>query len=231
MPSLAQKSKISLDYNDNSLPRRVSGGSDPPKTGNKHSGALQSLELPLVRRSMETPAKNDHEPNFRREIGWRSPLLERRQTQGVDHETTGATTTPNTEKTAAGSPGKQLLDEDAKFLPSRHSEWLNRISSLNERLAGVKTADGSSKPRAQITGQNKVSSTGQKAKGGQPRKSQFRRKTDVPKKTVLTTNNVPEKYSPAFSMEREFYFQDYRQKCIQWLKSLPDSGTQPMNLR
>ncbi len=231
MPSLAQKSKISLDYNDNSLPRRVSGGSDPLKTGNKHSGALQNLELPLVRRSLETPAKTEHGPNFRREIGWRSPLLERRQTEGMGHETAGATTTPKTEKTATRSPAKRLLDEDAKFLPSRHSEWLNRISSLNERLNGVKTADASSKPRAQITGQSKITNTGQKAKGVQPRKSQFRRKTDVPKKTVLTTNNVPEKYSPAFSMEREFYFQDYRQKCIQWLKSLPDNGTQPMNIR
>lgn len=228
MPSLAQKSMISLEYNDSSLPRRVSGGSDPPKIGNKQSGARGSLELPLVRRSMETPAKNDDVPNFRREIGWRSPLLERRQTLGVGQEIAGATTTPNKEKT---TDAKRWLEEDAKFLPNRHSEWLNRISSFNERVAGVKTADAISKTRVQITGQNKVTNTGKKPKGAQLKKSQFRRKTDVPKKTVLTANNDPEKYSQVFSVEREFFFQGYRQKCIQWLKSLPDNGTQPMNLR
>lgn len=229
MPSLAQKSMISLDYKDSGLPRRVSGGSDPPKTGNKPTGPLGNLELPQVRRLVETPAKNDHEPNFRREIGWHSPLLERRQTPGVSQETAGAITTPNMEKTTTESPGRQCLDEQATFLPGRHSEWLNRISSLNERLSGVKTT--SSKTVAQTTGNNKVTNTGQKARGGQPRKSQFRRKTTIQKKTVSTTHNDTEKYTQAFSVEKEFYSQDYRKKCIQWLKSLPDSETQPMNLR
>lgn len=228
MPSLAQKSMISLEYKDSSLPRRVSGGSDPPKTGNKQTGPLGNLELPQVRWLVETPAKNDHGSNFRREIGWRSPLLEQRQTSGVRQETDGVTTTPNMEKTAPESPGRRGLDEQPMFLPSRHSEWLNRISSLNERLSGVNTT--SSKTVAQTTGNNKVTNTGQKARGGQPRKSQFRRKTNIPKKTVLTHNET-EKYSPAFSVEKELYFQDYRQKCIQWLKSLPDTEAQPMNLR
>lgn len=231
MPSLAQKSMISLDYKDEGfISRRVS---DPPKTGTRQSGAHESLELPQVRWSLEIPARNNHSPNFRREIAWRSSLLEQRQNMGVHQETPGATTTPNKEKTAAGSPGKRRLDEYTTFLPSQHSEGLARILPFNERLNGVKKDDTSLKTRAQITGQGKVTNTGQntKTKSVQARKSQFRRKTEVPKKTVLTTNIDAGKYSRAFSVEREFFFQDYRQKCIQWLKSLPDSGTHPMNLR
>ncbi|KAJ7376184.1 hypothetical protein OS493_036298 [Desmophyllum pertusum] len=151
MPSLAQKSVISLEYKDGGFkPRRVSGSSDPQKTGNKESEVQLTLGLPQLRRSLETPVKNARGPNFRREIGWRSPLLER---LGEGQENAGATKTPNKEKNAVGSPGKRRLDDDVKVLPSRHSEWLNRISSFNERVSGVKTADTSSKPRAQFAGQ------------------------------------------------------------------------------
>ncbi|KAJ7376200.1 hypothetical protein OS493_036314 [Desmophyllum pertusum] len=118
--------------------RRVSGSSDPQKTGNKESEVQLTLGLPQLRRSLETPVKNARGPNFRREIGWRSPLLER---LGEGQENAGATKTPNKEKNAVGSPGKRRLDDDVKVLPSRHSEWLNRISSFNERVSGVKTAD------------------------------------------------------------------------------------------
>ncbi|XP_020603344.1 uncharacterized protein LOC110042322 [Orbicella faveolata] len=231
MPSLAQKSIISLDYKDEGFtPRKVS---DPPKSGTRQSGTHESLELPQVRWSLVIPAKNVHSPNSRQKIAWRSPLLEQRQNAGVDQQSVGETITPNKEKTAAGSPGKRRLNENATFLLKQHSEWLGRVLPFNERLNGVKKADSSLKTRAQITGQGKVTNTGQntKLKGIQVRKSQIRRKIEVPKKAPLTTNKDAGKYSRAISVEREFYFQDYRQKCIQWLKSLPDSGTHPMNLR
>ena len=231
MPSLAQKSMVTLDYKDEGfIPQRVL---DPPKTGTRQSGTHESLELPQVRWSFVIPAKTDHSANSRREIAWRSPLLEQRQNAGVDKQTAGAATTPNKEKTAASSPGKQRLNEYATFLPNQHSEWLGRVLPVNERLNGEKKADTSLKTRAQITAQGKVPNPGQntKLKIVQARKSQFRRKTEVPKKTALTTNTDAGKYSRVYSVEREFYFQDYRQKCIQWLKSLPDSGTLPMNLR
>ena len=231
MPSLAQKSMISLDYKDEGFtPRRVS---DQPKAGTRQSGTHESLELPQVRWSLVISAKKGHSPNSPRGIAWRSSLLEQRQNAGLDQQSAGETTTPNKEETAAGSPGKRRLNEYATFLPSQHSEWLGRVLPFNERVNGVKKVDSSLKTRAQITGQGKVTYTGQntKLKNVQARKSQIRRKIDVPKKTALTTNNDAGKYPQAISVEGEFYFQDYRQKCIQWLKSLPDSGTHPMNLR
>lgn len=231
MPSLAQKSMISLDYKDESFtPRRVS---DSPKNGTRQSGTHESLELPQVRWSLVIPAKNGQSPNSRREIAWRSQLLDQRQNAGVDQQTAGETTTPNKEIAAAGSPGMRRLNEYATFVPNQHSEWLGKVLPFNERLHGVTKADSSLKARGQITGQGKVINTGQntKLKSFQARKSQIRRKTDVPRKTALTTNNDAGKYSRTISVEREFYFHDYRQKCIQWLKSLPDSGTHPMNLR
>ena len=226
MPSLAQKSMISLDYKDEGfIPRKIS---DPSKNGTRQSGTHESLELPQVRWSLLIPAKTDQSPNFRPEIAWRSPLLEQRQNVGVDQQTAGATTTPNKEKTAAGSSGRRRLNEYATVLPTQHSEWLGRVFPFNERFTGVNKADSGLK-----TGQGKITSRGQNAKlkSVQARKSQFRRKTEVPKKTELTTNIDTGKYPRAISLEREFYFQDYRQKCIQWLKSLPDSGAHSMNLR
>ena len=231
MPSLAQKSMISLEYKDEGFPpRRVS---DSAKNGTRQSGTHESLELPHVRWSLVIPAKNDHSPNSRREIAWRSPLLEQRQNTGVDQQTAAKNSTPNTEITAAGSPGKRRLNEYATFVPSQHSEWLGRVLPFNERLNGIKKAESTLKTRAQITWQGKVINTGQntKLKSVQARKSQIRRKIEVPKKTALTTNNDAGKYSRAISVEREFYFHDYREKCIQWLKSLPESGTHPTNLR
>ena len=231
MPSLAQKSMISLEYKDEGFtPRRVS---DSLKTDTKQSGTHESLELPQVRWSFVISTKNDHCPNSRREIAWRSPLLEQRQNAGVDQQTAGETTTPNKEITAAGSPGKRRLNENATITPIQHSEWLGRVLPFNERLNGVTKTDSSLKARGQITGQGKVINTGQnmKLKSFQARKLQIRRKIEVPRKTALTTNNDAGKYSRAISVQREFYFHDYRQKCIQWLKSLPDSGTNPMNLR
>lgn len=231
MPSLAQKSVISLDYKEEGFkPRRVSGGSDPEKTGNKLSEMQKAHGLPYVRVSLETSAISGYGPNFWRENGWRGQLLERRQTLGLCQEDAGESITPNKERTTVGTPVKPRLNETVKFLPTRYSEWFSRISSLNERI-GVKTADASSKTRAQQSrGQNKTTNAGQNTKGVQARKSQLRRKTEVPKKTLLT-DNVGGKYSEVFSKEREVYFQDYRQKCIQWLKSLPDNGTLAMNLR
>lgn len=229
MPSLAQKSMISLDYKEGFTPRSVS---DPPKTGTRQGGKHESLELPQVKWSLVTPAKNDH----RLEIAWRSPLVEQQQNAGVDQQTAGATATPSKAKTAASSPAKQQLNEYATFSPNQHSEWLGRALPFNERLNGVKKADTSLKKadtslktRAQTTAQGKVPSTGQNAKlkSVQARK-QIRRKNEVVK---LTTSIDGGKSSRVYSVEREYYFQDYRQKCIQWLKSLPDSVTHPMNLR
>ena len=231
MPSLAQKSMISLDYKDEGFtPRKVSY---PPKTGTRQSGTQGSLELPQFRWSLVISAKNDKSPNSPREIAWRNSLLEQRQHGGVDQQSTGETIAPNKEETAAGSPGKRRLNEYATFPPRQHSEWLGRVLPFNERLNGVKKAESSLKTRAQITGQGKVTYTGQntKLKNVQARKSQIRRKIEVPRKTALTTNNDPEKYPRAISVDREFYFQDYRQKCIQWLKSLPESGKHPMSSR
>ena len=221
MPSLAQKSMISLDYKEGFTPRGVS---DPPKTGTRQGGKHESLELPQVKWSLVIPAKNDH----RLKIAWRSPLLEQ-QNAGMDQQTAGGTATPNKEKTAASSPAKQQLNEYATFLANQHSEWLSRALPFNERLNGVKKADTSLKTRAQTTTQGNVPNTGQyaKLKSVQARK-QIRRKNEVAK---LTTNIDGGKSSRVYSVEREFYFQDYRQKCIQWLKSLPDSVTHPMDLR
>ena len=231
MPSLAQRSVISLEYKQEGFtPRRISGGSDPPKTGNKQSRAQVTLGLPLVRRSSETPAKNVRDSSFGREKDWRNPLLERWQTMGAGQESAGATK-PNMEKTTLGHAGKRRLHEDVKFPESRHSEWLSRISAVNGRVNGTKTADASSKTRGQMKEQISYSKNGRERQGAQVGKTQIPRKTDIPKKTVLTTNKNTVKYSQGFSLEKEFFFQDYRQKCIQWLKSLPDSETQPMTLR
>jgi len=223
MPSLAQKSMISLDYKEGFTPQSVS---DPPKTGTREGGKHESLELPQVKWSLVIPAKNDH----RLEIAWRSRLrLEQQQNAGVDQQTAGATATPNKEKTAASNPAKQQLNEYTTFLPNQHSEWLGRALPFHERLNGVKKVDTSLKTRAQTTAQGKVPNTGQyaKLKSVQARK-QIRRKNEVAK---LTANIDGGKSSRVYSVEREFYFHDYRQKCIQWLKSLPDSVTHPMNLR
>ena len=62
------------------------------------------------------------------------------------------------------------------------------------------------------------------------RKSLLRRKTDTSKKTA-TTDNDGEKYSQETPLNRMGNSQDYRQKCIQWLQSLPDTNTLAMNLR
>lgn len=216
MPMLAQKLMISLEYKDEGFtPRRISGLPDPPKTGNKQNKTQETRpELALVGRSSETPAKNVRGSSFRRESSWCSSLLERRQT---------TTKTPNMEKTAAGSAGKRR-HEDVKFPESRHSEWLRRISAFNDRIS----------TNAKTRGQNKEQTTnfnkGQQMKGVKARKTPFQGKEDIQKKTVPANKNSG-LYSQALSLEREFYFKDYRQKCIQWLKSLPGSGMEPMTLR
>ena len=215
MPTLVQKSMISLEYKDEGFtPRKMSGLPDAPKTGNKQNKMQETQGLPLVRRSSETPAKNSRGSSFRRETSWCSSLLERRQT---------TTKTPNMEKTAAGSAGKRR-HEDVKFPEGRYSEWLRRISAFNDKIStNVKTR-----------GQNKEQTTnfnkGQHMKGVKARKTPFQGKEGIQKKAVPANKNSG-RCSQALSLEREFYFEDNRQKCIQWLKSLPGSGMEPMSLR
>ena len=207
---------ISLEYKDEGFtPRRTSGFSNSPKTaGNKQNRTQETQGLPLVRRSLETPAKNVRGSSFRRETGWCNSVLGRRQT---------TTKTPNMEKTAVGSAGKRR-HEDVKFPESRHSEWFKRISAFNDRISA----------NAKTRGQNKEQTTnfnkGQYMKGVKAQKAPFQGKDDIQKRTVPANKNLA-RYSQAVSLEREFLFQDYRQKCIQWLKSLPSSGMEPMSLR
>lgn len=222
LPLLAQKSMISLEFKGQGFtPRWTSGGSDPEKTRNKQSGAKASLGFSAGRRSPETPAKTVRGSSLRRETGWRSPLLEQRQTTRAGQQSAGATKTLNMDNTVVGSAGKRRLHEDVK---TRHSEWLNRISAFNERVkAAAKTREG---PKEQTNNFDK----GRDTKGINARRTQFPKKEDNVK-NMVSTNKNSEHYSQAFSLEREVCFQDYRQKCIQWLETLPDNVTQPMSLR
>lgn len=231
MPTLAQKSAISLDLRDEGFkPRRVSGSSDPEKTGIKLSETHGAHGLPLVKVSFETPANSAYGANIWRENGWHSPLLEQPQTLGVSRIEARESNMPNKGKMTVGSAGKWRPDEALTFLPSRYSEWFNMSSSFNSRI-GVKTADTSAKQQTQLSrGQNRMANTGQTPKCVRARKSLLRRRTDTPKKTALTGNNA-EKYSPVTSLNREGNFQDYRHKCTQWLQSLPDNKMLAMNLR
>ena len=230
MPSLAQKSMISLEYKDKSfIHRRISGCSEPQKTVNKQSKAKETQGVPLSPRPSETPAKTVRALSLRRENGWRSPLLERRQIIGVDRVNAGAMKKPNIEKTSL-SVSKRRLSENVKFPDGRQSEWLSRISAFNERHNGAKMVNTSAKTGLQIKEQTNNFHRGQDTKCVKSRKTSLARTKDIPSKTVSTNKNT-EKYPQAFSLEREFYFQDYRQKCVQWLKSLPDSETQLTSLR
>ena len=224
MPALAQKSAISLDFHDEGFkPRRVSGSSDPEKTGTILCESQGVHGLPLLKVSFETPANSAYGADIWRENG-------RHTTLGVSRMDASESKTPNKGTRAFGSAGKWKPDEALTFLPSRYSEWFNRSSSLNYRI-GVKTTDTSAKPQAQQSrGQNRTANTGQTTKGMKARKSLLRRKTDTSKKTA-TTDNDGEKYSQETPLNRVGNSQDYRQKCIQWLQSLPDTNTLAMNLR
>lgn len=225
MPTLVQKSVISLQYKDEGVtPQRITSNFDPIKTGNKHNITQGTQGLPLVMRSSEIPAKNVSGSAFRREVGWRSPLLEQRQTVGVVKESAWAIKSPNLEKTVVGSAGKRRLREDVKFPGSWNSEWLARISASNNRV------NGRAKTRVQNKDKTESIDKAQTKKGVKARKLPLQRTECIQRKTD-TTNKDSLRFSQALSPERELFFQDYRQKCIQWLKSLPDSGMEPIILR
>lgn len=215
MPILANKSaQISLEYkNEKSFPtRRISSKSDSSETGNKQIHSPEARELPLLPRPSETNTTSI----FRRENGTRSLFLERRQALRGRQGSAAATKTPNNEKVFARNPGKRRLDKDVKFTECRRSDWINRLSAFNNRInANTKTEQ-----------QSKKLGLGTNFTKKETIKSAKTKMTS----TIRMKGNQKNSVSEVLSLEREFQHQtDYRQKCIQWLKSLPDGGRESIN--
>ncbi|CAH3033608.1 unnamed protein product, partial [Porites lobata] len=228
MPLLVpQKSVISLEYKEKgSIPRRGTfGGSEALKTRNIEHDVKEIREVKPVTRLPETfiakPVQSSI--SYRREIAYRSPLLERRQSMG-------AMKTPTLEKKAPGT-SQPRLQENKKVKESRQSERLSETSALHDRHNGVNVINVKANTRVQTHEQGNGFYKRQETRGVKSKKKQLSRKRDIPDKTAITRKNDG-KSSEVVSLERESHFQDYRQKCVQWLKSLPDTEMpQPTTLR
>ena len=215
MTTLANKSvQISLEYKDETkfLARRISSKSDSPETGKKQIHSPEARALPMVLRSSETPAASI----FRRENGTRNLLLERRQAPRGRQESGAATKTPNNERIFTRSPGKQRLHMNVEFIESRRSDWINRLSAFNNRINANTKTQQQSKKQGLGTNFSKVETI----KSTKPKMAS----------TMKMKGKQKNSLSEVLSLEREFQHQtDYRQKCIQWLKSLPDGGIDSIN--
>lgn len=211
MPTLAHKSvRISLEYRDREFTsRRISSGSDRPKTGNKQNRSQDARGFPLARKSSESPIKSYSGSGFRRESGIQSPLFERQEAARRRQKRAGAAKTSYLENVVARSSGKRRLDEGVIGVESRHSEVFKRLSAFNNKSNG----------NVKVQGYNV--NIEQNITSAKPRLTSTQTMNGIQKKTV----------SQLVPLEREFQFQDYRQKCIQWLKSLPDIGMKPVSLR
>ena len=228
MPLLVpQKSVISLEYKEKgSIPRRGTfGGSEALKTRNIEHDVKEIREVKPVTRLPETfiakPVQSSI--SYRREIAYRSPLLERRQSMGAMKTTT-------LEKKAPGT-SQPRLQENKKVKESRQSERLSETSALHDRHNGVNVINVKANTRVQTHEQGNSFYKRQETRGVKSKKKQLSRKRDIPDKTAITRKNDG-KSSEVVSLERESHFQDYRQKCVQWLKSLPDTEMpQPTTLR
>lgn len=222
-----QKSVISLEYKEKgSIPRRGTfGGSEALKTRNIEHDVKEIREVQPVTRLPETfiakPVQSSI--SYRREIAYRSPLLERRQSMG-------AMKTPTLEKKAPGT-SQPRLQENKKVKESRQSERISETSALHDRHNGVNVINVKANTRVQTHEQGNGFYKRQETRGVKSKKKQLSRKKDIPDKTAITRKNDG-KSSEVVSLERESHFQDYRQKCVQWLKSLPDTEMpEPTTLR
>ena len=219
MPLLApQKSVISLEYKDKgSIPRRGTfGGSEALKARNIENDVKEIREVQQVTRLPETFIAKSVQSSMshRREIANRSPLLERRQVMA-------SMKTPTPEKKALGT-SQPRLQENKKVMESRQSERISETSAFHDRHNGVNVIYARANTRVQTHERGNGFYKRQETRGVKSKKKLLSRKKDIPDKTAITRKN-DEKPSEVVSLEREFHFQDYRQKCVQWLKSLPDT--------
>ena len=225
MPLLApQKSVISLEYKDKgSIPRRGTfGGSEALKARNIENDVKEIREVQQVTRLPETfiakPVQSSM--SHRREIAYPSPLLERRQIMA-------SMKTPTPEKKALGT-SQPRLQENKKVMESRQAERISETSAFHDRHNGVNVIYARANTRVQTHEQGNGFYKRQETRGVKSKKKLLSRKKDIPD---ITRKN-DEKPSEVVSLERESHFQDYRQKCVQWLKSLPDTEKpQPTTLR